>query len=334
MALQADDKRGDIRLQLSEAYLQQRDGLNALREATRAADQLPNDVKAQLRSGNFLLLARHFEDARARADKALAIDPKSVEAMTLKGNALAGLKDLDSAVAEFQEGLALDPKSEQLYANVGMLQYLSGKPGEAEATFKKAVEMAPRSAAAQVALAGFYWAARRFPEAERTLKEALGLDPTNVGANRALGTFYLTSGRAAEAEPYFKALAAALKTDEAQIGLADYYLSQQRTDDAKAILVPLSQRTDLYDPATLRLAAIEANKSNRTVAQEMVHKILVKSPKYTAARVFEIRLQVLANKPEEVLKLADALVKDEPNSTGGGGRLPRHRCRSGDPRSD
>ncbi len=315
MAIQADPKRGDVRSKLSDAYLLQRDGRGALREAVNAADLLPNDAAAQVKAGNYLLMARAFEDAQSRADKALAIDPKSADALVLKGNAMAGLKDLDNALGEYQEALALNPTGDQIYANIGAIQASKGQTAEAEATFRKAVEVAPKSVNARMALASFLWASKRAPEAEVALKEALALEPANLVANRALGTFYMASGRGAEAEPYFKAIAAAANTDEAQLALADYYLAIKRVGDAKAILTPLSQKKESSGPASLRLAAIEVGNNNRPVASTIVRGILDKEPKYAPARVFELRLFLMDNKLDDAMTAATALIKDEPNST-------------------
>ena len=120
---------------------------NGLREYVRAADLLPNSVDAQVKAGQMLLVARAFEDARARADKALALDRKSVDAQVLRGNALAGLKDFDAAVSEYQDAIALDPSQAAAYSNLATVQLVQGKRVEAEATFKKAVAAAPKSVA-------------------------------------------------------------------------------------------------------------------------------------------------------------------------------------------
>ena len=316
MAEQAEPMRGDVRNKLADAYLLQRDGRNALAAATRAADLLPNDPKVQVKAGTLLLAARQYEDAKARADKALALDAKSVDALVLKGNALAGLKDLEGALSEYQEALALNPLVDQIYANIGTIQFVSGQPKEAEETFKKAIEVAPKSTNARLALAGFYWASRRFSDSERIIKEALSIDPTDVAANRALGSYYIALGKPAEAEQYFEAIAKKVNTDQAQIGLADYYLAMRKIDRAIAILDPLTKKPGSFEAATLRLAALEVTQNNNKArALEMVRQILIKSPKYTAARVFELRVNLIDGKPDQVLTLANALIKDEPNSS-------------------
>src|SRR5262245_21760287 len=78
-ALQGDPNRVDVRLKLADLYVKLGDLAPALGEYVRAADLRPDDVTAQLKAGGLLLAARRFEDARARADKALAIDAKNTE---------------------------------------------------------------------------------------------------------------------------------------------------------------------------------------------------------------------------------------------------------------
>src|SRR5215471_3659453 len=79
-ALQQNPSLSDVRLKLGDTYMQMNDPRNALREYVRAADVLPNSVEAQIKAGELLLAARQFEDAKTRAEKAIALDPKNVEA--------------------------------------------------------------------------------------------------------------------------------------------------------------------------------------------------------------------------------------------------------------
>src|SRR5262245_47702355 len=79
-AVQQDPKFGEARLKLSDSYAHENDAVNAFREAIRAADLLPNSLEAQTKAATYLLLANQLEDAKARAEKALALDPKHLEA--------------------------------------------------------------------------------------------------------------------------------------------------------------------------------------------------------------------------------------------------------------
>ena len=314
MAVQADPKRGDIRGRLAEAFFNNRDGLSALREATLAADLLPSDVAAQVRAGNFLLMAGQFEDAKGRAEKALAADPKSVPAIVLMANAMAGLKDLDGALAEFQEAIALRPEGDDLYASAGLVQLARGERKAAEETFRKAIDVGPASVDARVSLAGFLWADDRPREAEAVLKDAIALDPKSLSANRAFGVFLTATGRGAEAEPYFKAIAEATGTDQSRLALADFYLGQRRDEDASSLLKAVAAQPKMFEPATVRLAAIEARRNNTAGAAVLIKSILDRTPDFMPARLFDLRLRFANQQFDEVLALGAELVKDDPHS--------------------
>jgi tetratricopeptide (TPR) repeat protein len=314
MAVQADPRRGDLHGRLADAYLRNRDGSAALREAVVAADLLSSDVVAQVRAGNLLLMSGQFEDAKDRARKALASDPKNVQAIVLMANAMAGLKDLEGALAEFDEAIALRPEGDDLYASAGLVQFARGDRKAAEAMFRTAIEVAPKSVQARLSLAGFMWADKRLPEAEALLKEAVALDPKNLSANLAFGRFLTANRRGAEAEPYFKAIAETTGTHQAQMALADFYLGQRRQDEAASILEALAANRETFEPATVRLAAIEVNRTNASGAARLIDSILDRSPDFMPARVFDIRLRFASQKYDDVLALGAKIAKDDPNS--------------------
>jgi tetratricopeptide (TPR) repeat protein len=314
VALQADPLRGDIRAKLADAYMHANDLGNAYQQYIRAADLLPNDVTAQLRAGDMLLLARKFDDAKTRANKALALDPKSAEAQILLGNAAAGLRDLDGAITEYQDAVTLDPNSDRAYQNMGAVQATRGHLDEAEASFRKAVAVAPKALGPRLALANLFWATHRQAEAEQALKGALQLDPLNLTANRALGTFYLASNRVPEAEPYFKAIAQTAKTPAAITGLADYYIAAKRPDDARNVLVDLAARDDGFAMATTRLAALDASQGQRAQALARLRKVLDKYPKDDQAGLLEARLLYADGKRDDAIAAANVVAANSPQA--------------------
>ena len=315
LAEQADPKRGDVREKLADAYVRVPDLAGAYREYIRAADLLPTDIHAQISAGQILLAARQFEDAKARATKAIALDATNVDAEILLGNALAGLKDLDGAIAEYRDAITLDPAKDTAYANIGTLQLVRGQKEQAEASFRKAVAVAPKSVPARLALANFLWSSGRAPDAEQTLKDALALDPANLPANNALGAFYMASNRAKEAEPYYQAIARAAKTTPAILGLADYYTVTKRIPDARHVLDELAAKnTDGSAAAITRLAALDATEGQRAQAESRLNDLLAKQPKEMSARLLLARLLAVDGKSDDALKEATSIVTDEPTS--------------------
>lgn len=313
-ALQANEKLGDVRLKLGDAYMAVGDLRNALREYVRAADLLPDSVDAHLKAGKMLLLARQFEDAKTHADRAIALDRKSVSAQLLRGNALAGLKDFDAAINEYQDAIALDPAQNAAYTNLGAVQFAQGKRAEAEETFRKAVEAAPKSLEARLALANFFWSSGNKAEAESTLRAALEIDKDSLIANRALGLFYMAENRVPEAEPYFATITRLAHTTAAKLALADYYSIAKRPDDARKVLHELTGQDEGYAAASVRLAALDAAEGRRTQAQALLREVLQKKPKESTVLLLSARLYLADGKRREAREAAAAVIANEPNS--------------------
>jgi len=300
-ALKKDPNAGRTRVKLADAYLNTGDTRNAIRETVIAADLLPDDLDAQLRAGQFLMLAGRYEDAKARAEKVLAKDAKNVTAQILKGNALAGLKDPDRAVEEINAAIKLDPQDARSYASLGTLELSKGRRDEAEAAFKRAVEAQPASSLAQLSLANFYWSGGRMAEAEPVLKRALALDPQNVTVQRALVTYYMTTGRAKEAEAPLKAVADTLKSVQSRLALADYYLGAERTQDAQSLLTSIAEQKGGFAGATIRLSTLDYEAHRLAEAHRQIDAVLAKEPKNVDALLVKARFLLSEKKTDEAL---------------------------------
>ena len=311
-AIQQDPRFGEARSKLAEAYFQIGDIENAFREYIRAADILENDVRAQLKAGDMLLAAKRYEDAKARADKALVIDPQHIEAQILRANALAGLNNIDDAVKEVEDAIKRAPDRSASYSSLGALQMIRGNREEAEAAFKQAAAMNPNSPQGYLALANFYLAAGRQREAETQLKTALSVGAKDELTNRALGYFYLSSGRPAEAEAPFKTFADVARGSTGKLTLADYYISVNRVADARRTLEAVPQNdAQSYLTARLRLARLEVQSGDRQRAYALVDDVLGKDPQNVDALLVKAQLLVSDGKSTEALAaVRDAVAKD------------------------
>src|SRR4051812_49425754 len=202
-AVQQEPRAGDVRVKLAETYIRQGDLAKAIEEYVRAAAALPA-AAVQAGAGNLLLVARRFDEAKARAEKALEVEAKNVEAQILLGNALAGMKNLDGAVTELEQAIESNPDRGSTYASLGAMELQRGNRAASEKAFKRAVDLGPHTAAPHLALGGFYWATSQWPDAERELTEALNIEPDNSLAHRAAATFFVVTNRAARAEEHLR----------------------------------------------------------------------------------------------------------------------------------
>ena len=75
----------------------------AFAEYVRAADALPDDRDVQVKATALLLVARQYNDAKARAAALVAKNPKDVEALVMLANASAELNDSEAAAKEIEE---------------------------------------------------------------------------------------------------------------------------------------------------------------------------------------------------------------------------------------
>lgn len=318
-ALQQDARFGEARLKLAQSYEKLGNRQGAHREFIRAADALPSNLEAQVKAATYLLLARQFEDARARAGKALALDPKNVEAQLVLGNALGGLKDFDGAIKELQEAVELDPASAAAYSSMAMVQLAQGRAGAAEAAeaaFRRAVETNPKLPAAHLSLANFLWSVGRVPEAEKSIQQALVVQPDSALAHRALTLLYLATGRAPEAEPHLKALADkdTSSTASLRLALADYYIGVRRSADAIRVLEPLADMKGAADAAQTRLAAIKYLTVGKDEGNRLIEAVLARDPKDVQALLMRARFKLAEGNLDQSLASARSAAAVDPRS--------------------
>jgi len=312
-ALRVDGKFGQARFKLGEAYEATGNASAAYAEFVRAADLMPENVDAQLKSAQFLLLAGQFLDAKTRAERVLERNKTNVEAQVIVGNALAGLKDLTGAVSQMEEAIKLEPGRSQTYANLAMLRMAQGDRNQAEEAFNRAVELDPKSILAWLALANFQFSTNQPAEAERSLKRALAVEGSNVLANRALAALYASTDRTAEAEGPLKTLAETNADPTFKLGLADYYLAVNRPADARAVLDPLVKVPKLAAQAGARLAAITYS-TDKPAAHKSLDAVMKQYPKDLEPLILKARWLVAELRYTEALQFGQAATKLEPKS--------------------
>ena len=313
-AVQIEPRAGDVRLKLADAYMRQGDAAKALDEYVRAADVLP-DASVQLKAGSILLVARRFDDAKYRAEKALAADPKNVDAQILLANALAGLRDLEGAVAELQQAIELDPHRSGTYSSLGTIELGRGRREAAQQAFERAVELAPGSGSAHLGLAGFYWATSQWAGAEKELSEAVKVEPNNALAHRAAATFYLVTNRSDLAEPHLRKNLELTKGPDAAVALADYYVAQNKPSAAREVLEPLTKDPRAAAVASTRLALLDRADGRAADAQKRLDDVLSTDSTQLSALIVKSGFLVSDGKLDEGLQVAKTATDRHPDSS-------------------
>ncbi len=310
-AVQIDARFGAARLGLARSHEKLGDRRRALAEYVRAADLLPDDRAAQVTAGNYLLSARRFDEAKARADAVLAVESKNVEAQVLLGNSLAGLRNIDQAISEIEEAIKIDPLRGATYANLGALEMGRGRADAAERAFKRTVELEPKWVSGHLALANHYWASGKTADAEQALRTALALEPTNPVTNRAMAVFYVAMNKPDLAEPYVKALAF---SGAAPFALADFYLLRNRPTNAIPELQQLRASERTSRTAGRRLAQAYAMRGSFDDAQRVVEELLQKDPRDAQTLLLKGQLLAQEGKREEAFAQLQAAAQIDRDS--------------------
>ena len=313
-AVQADPRLGEARLQLAHAYASSGDGQNALKEYARASDLLPDDTAAQVKAGNFMLLAGRFEDAQGVAKRMLGRNANNVEAQILLPNSLAGMKDLDGAVEAFETAVTMDPKRSATYSELGSVRLIGGQKDAAEAAFRKAIEIDANSANAHLSLANFFWATGNLPEAERGMRRALQIEPNNLVGNRAMSMYYMLINTPEAAEPHLTIVAGVSPNIDAKYFLAEYYLRLGRTDAARAVLTPLLAAKASFAGASVRLARVEVVAKKNAEAHRVLEAVLAREPKNAEALITLGKLHLSENNTINALTTLKTAVQANPRS--------------------
>ena len=111
-AIKVDEQFGEARYKLAESFAKLGDLRSAYREYVRAADLLPENAEAQVKAGTLLLLGGQYEDAKSRAQKAIALNPKGCRcADPAAPTPPRACKDLEGAVREIEDAIKLDPRA-------------------------------------------------------------------------------------------------------------------------------------------------------------------------------------------------------------------------------
>ena len=313
-AIQQDNNFGEARYELAQVLASTGDFPGAYREFVRAADLLPDRIDVQIKAGEANLPAGRFQEAQARAERALALDANNIDAHVLKGAALAGLKDLDAAIDQVENAIELDPNRGPNYTNLGMLHLAAGNAAEAAKSFVRATELAPTSITARMALANFYWSSGQRDATERTLRDALAINAKDVYVNRVLAYFLMVSNRAAEAEPHLKMIADETRDPLARAALADYYRQTGREQEAMQVLDLLYKEEKGFAIAGVRRAAIMFARGEKREAYLTIDAVLGKEPRNVGALLLKAQLLAVDRKLDDALVAVQAAVAAEPTA--------------------
>jgi predicted TPR repeat methyltransferase len=136
-------------------------------------------------------LARRFEAAEQRCQRALALDPKHADSLHLLGLVHAQTNRIDSGVEMIAAAIKANPNNHEYFSNLGNLLQRQNRLEEARKSFDLAIKLAPNLAGNWLKLGNLLKIQGSYDEALLTYNHALTLDSANVeAANRGASLLF------------------------------------------------------------------------------------------------------------------------------------------------
>ena len=312
--MQIDERFGPARLGLARSHEKLGNCPGALAEYVRAADLLPDDRALQVTAGNYLLSARRFDEAKARAEAVLAVDPKHVEAQVLLGNSLAGLRNIDQAIIEIEEAIRTrSPARRHIYEprrpRDGTWKGGRGRAG-IQANGGAGSQMGARTSCARQPLLG---ARSRHAEAEAGAAHGpRRSSPRIPSTNRAMAVFYVATNKPDRG--------GAVHQGSRRVGrraiCARGFLSPAKPSGERDPRAPATARTRrrTASAAGRRLAQAYAMRGDFDDAHRVVEELLQKDPKDAQTLLLKGQLLAQEGKREEAFAQLQAAAQIDRDS--------------------
>jgi len=147
-------------------------------------------MDAQLKLATFLMLAKQFEDARAKVDLVLNQEPNNVDALLLLAGLQAQGKSLFEAESTFRKVIEMDSQEARAYLGLGRVLAAEGKFGEVENVLMQAAALDPQVLKPRLALFSFYVTEKKLDQAEVEIKKIVADHPDNAELFTVMGNFY------------------------------------------------------------------------------------------------------------------------------------------------
>ena len=189
-------KQARITRTLGEAYLQQGNYTESLKELLKAEKLYPDDHLLQNDLGLAFMAKERFDQAEIHFKKAIAIRPEYAPAKNNLGTVYMAKQEWDAAIEQFKT-----VSRDVLYAtphfpltNMGIAYYNKQDYVNAERYYLEALDLQPGFVLALRGLGRTYIAMNKLPQAVAALEKAVSIAPRSGDLYLDLGNAYHMSG--------------------------------------------------------------------------------------------------------------------------------------------
>ncbi|MDH5274981.1 MAG: tetratricopeptide repeat protein [Gammaproteobacteria bacterium] len=251
-----------------------------------AVDADPGFVDARVKLGNYYAAGRKVAETREQADAAMALAPNSPSVRLLNAWAYYVAGDREKALEEAREALTLDPTRRDAVTLLAGLHAEAGRFGDALAAVDKGIARAGKDGAENL--------------------------------RRVRVTLLVQAGQPGQAEKELKGLAADFPASPAyDLALARLLVSQDRAADAADTIRSLIARDPDNAEWRVQLAGLLVSQNKAGDAEESLLQAVRETPESSALRFALAGFYETARRPEDALKVYEALAASGPETAEG-----------------
>ena len=211
--------------------------------------------------------------AKAYAERAIAIDGELAEPHATLGSVHRQLWQWAEAETEYKRALAIDPNYPTTYHWYSLLLKETGRTNEAEPVIKRARELDPMSSVIGINLAELYQAQHKHDASIEILQKVLELDPSFSAAYEDLAISYVLTGRNAEAiEAVDKALQLSKRSGLTLSSAGFVYATSGKRSEALAVIKELETKYERKEARGMDLAEVYVALAEKDKVFEWLEK--------------------------------------------------------------
>ncbi|MEM5788184.1 MAG: tetratricopeptide repeat protein, partial [Syntrophobacteraceae bacterium] len=285
-ALSANKENLDIRMELVDTFINQKDYDQALKLLDQGLEIKPNEPMLLNRRGDIHAVKKDYKKAESDFRELVRVQPNSPAGYLKLGQFMLNISKPDEAIEAF--GKALRAEDAWHLALPGIVNaYLLKKDTKAAlAAVEVEVRKRPQAPIAHYYLAQVLVKTGALDKAEPPILEAIKLAPEWIDPYRALTDLYAARGKGKDAQKKLEELHKKNPTPAAILTLALFYEQESKTKDADRLYSELLEKTSKAPGVLNDIAFLHAehrkDPQDLKKAAEMAAQALSKQPENVA----------------------------------------------------
>lgn len=286
-------------------------------ELRQTAELNPDNLEAQTKLGNYLLLAQppQIRETEKLLEDVFARDANFIEGHILKASLYAAQKKSEQEILDvLNQAIALDPNRAATYISLSRFYMKLDRRQDAENAIQKGIAVNPNAAVGYLEYGKFLSFTDRAALAEAQYQKAIEVEPANIEAREGQAEFYLAERRLDKAEQSYQELVRMQENSPAsQMQLANFYSTIGREDDAVITLGAIVAETPAYARARYRLGEIYLDRKENAKVIKQTEELLNLNDNDAEAYMLRARVRMQENKPGEAVKDLEEVLKKQPS---------------------